>query len=202
MDDESSDVELLRRWREGDRASGSALLRRHFGGVFRYFDRHVSGADVEDLTQRTFQSCVESRDRLLDDASFRAYLFGIARKQLLKHYEWKRPRGQEVSPSGAQLRDIRTSPSGLMARADQQQLFVRAMQEVPEEYRVVLDLFFWQDRKMKEIAAQLEVPLGTVKSRLHRGKAMIKDAVEALDVERELRRSTLAELDSRAIEAP
>ncbi len=196
---EATDVELLGRWRQGDKAAANELLRRHFAAVFRYFDRHLGGTDVEDLTQKTFEAIIEVRDGLRDDASFRAYLFGIARKQLLRHFERKRPRGTEVSPSRVDIPDIRTSPSGVMVRHDQQRLFLGALRPLPDEYRVVLELFFWQDRQIPEIAAQLDVPVGTVKSRLHRGKAMLREALEAVRAEPELRASTLAELESKAI---
>ncbi len=198
---EPSDVELLQRWRAGDTTAANVLLRRHFAVVFRYFDRHVRGADVEDLTQRTFEACVEFRDRLRDDASLRAYLLGIARKQLLKHLERKRPRGHEVSPSQAPLPDIRTSPTGVLARLDQQRLFLDALAPLPPEYREVLELFFWQDRSLADIAAALGIAIGTVKSRLHRGKAALREAIAAANVDPSLRASTVAELDGRAIES-
>ncbi|MCA9704976.1 MAG: sigma-70 family RNA polymerase sigma factor [Myxococcales bacterium] len=198
--EETSDTALLQAWRAGDLHAANDLLRRHFGRIFRYFDRHVSGPEAEDLTQRTFEACVTTRDRLRDDASFRAYLLGIARKQLLRHFEYKRPRGTELPPSQLDLQDIRTSPSGVMVRHDQQRLFLDALAPLPAEYREVLELFFWQDRTMPEIAEQLGVPLGTVKSRLHRGKALLRSRIEALPVTSELRRSTLDELDSRALD--
>ena len=197
----ASDVELLTAWRAGDKSAANALLRRHFAAIFRYFDKHVHGAEVEDLTQKTFEACIETRDRLHHDASFRPYLFGIARKQLLKFYERKYPRGTQVPPSEVELRDIRTSPTGLMARMEQQRLFLRALDTLPEQYKDVLELFFWQDRKIVEITALLGIAVGTVKSRLHRGKAMLKEQLEAMRVEKEARESVLGELESRAIEA-
>ena len=198
--DATPDVELLAAWRGGDKAAGGALLRRHFPAVFRYFDRHVQGADVEDLTQRTFEACIQTRDRLREDSSFRPYLFGVARKQLLKHYERKYPRGRQVPPSEVELRDIRTSPTGLMARAEQQRLFLRALDAVPEPYREALDLFFWQDRKLVEMATMLDIALGTVKSRLHRGKAMLKEQLDAMQIEQQSRAELLSDLNSRPVE--
>jgi len=197
---EPSDVELLQRWRAGDTAAANVLLRRHFAAVFRYFDAHVRGADVEDLTQRTFEACVEFRDRLRDDASLRAYLMGIARKQLLKHLERKRPRGHEVPHSQVDLVDIRTSPTGVLARLDQQRVFLDALLPLAPEYREVIELYFWQDRKIPEIAAALEIAVGTVKSRLHRGKAAMRAAIEAMGIAPQLRAGTLGELDSRPID--
>jgi RNA polymerase sigma-70 factor (ECF subfamily) len=125
---------------------------------------------------------------------------GIARKQLLKHLERKRPRGHEVPHSQVDLVDIRTSPTGVLARLDQQRVFLDALLPLAPEYREVIELYFWQDRKIPEIAAALEIAVGTVKSRLHRGKAAMRAAIEAMGIAPQLRAGTLGELDSRPID--
>ncbi|MEM6994432.1 MAG: sigma-70 family RNA polymerase sigma factor [Myxococcota bacterium] len=196
---EPNDVELLVRWREGDKTAGNALLQRHFVSVYRFFEANIS-EDVEDLTQRTFEACIVARDRLRDDANFRAYLFGIARKQLLRHLERRYPRGTTVSPSQVVIKDVRTSPSGAVARLDQQQLFVRGLSEIPLEFKSVLELFYWEDRKIPEIAVELGIAVGTVKSRLFRGKAVLKEYILNTDVPAELAQSTVDEIERRTSE--
>ena len=86
MADAPSDVELLQAWRAGDAAAGELLVGRYFLSVHRFFSAHVQG-DVDDLTQRTFEACIQARDRMRDDAAFRGYLFGIARNQLARVFE-------------------------------------------------------------------------------------------------------------------
>ena len=76
----TDDFETLDRWRAGDRAAGNELLRRHFDGLYRFFRNKVDEG-VDDLIQRSFLACVESKDRFRKQASFRTYLFTVARHE-------------------------------------------------------------------------------------------------------------------------
>src|SRR5215210_2704749 len=81
---EPSDAELLVAWREGDRAAGEALMRRHYRSVLRFFELNASWA-ADDLAQRTFMACIERAAAVRDTEAFRAYLLGVARRQLAQH---------------------------------------------------------------------------------------------------------------------
>ena len=78
------DLELLAAWREGDPTAGNQLMERYYASVLRFFALKVP-ASAEDLAQRTFLGCVEGLERLREDASFKAFLFAVARRQLLWH---------------------------------------------------------------------------------------------------------------------
>ena len=175
--DGRDDSSLLDAWREGDAHAGNELLRRHFVAVYRFFSANLSQAgrdvDPEDLTQRTFEACITRRDAVQTD--FRAYMFGVARRLL--YLEWKRRRGSGdvITPSAAEVRDVRTSPSLAIARLDEQKVFLKALERLPAEFRAVLERFYWEERPIAEIATELGIALGTVKSRLFRGKAMLRE---------------------------
>lgn len=192
MDAEADDGALLEAWRAGDRDAGDDLLRRHFLGVFRYFSAHP-GVDAEELTQRTFEACIAARDRVRDQ--FVAYLFGIARNQLLREWERKGYRGDPISPSNVSLRDLRTSPSMRVAKLDEQMLFARGLASLPREFASVLELFFWEDRSIQEIADRLGIAPGTVKSRLFRGKALLRTWLDEGAQKADLRTGVIAMLD-------
>ncbi len=168
---EPDDAALLVAWRQGTAAAGSELLKRHFVAVYRFFAANVS--DPEEYTQQTFEACVRQREAVHTD--FRGYLFGIARNVL--NTEWRRRQKVKgnVPPSQAEIRDVRTSPSAAVARLDQQRWVLAMMARLPEEYRAVVEMFYWEDQPLAEIASRLAIPLGTVKSRLFRGKALLKD---------------------------
>jgi RNA polymerase sigma factor (sigma-70 family) len=185
----AEDSTLLEAWRAGDRDAGDDLLRRHFLSVFRYFSSHP-GVDAEEMTQRTFEACIAARDRVRDQ--FVAYLFGIARNQLLREWERKGYRGEPVSPSNVSLRDLRTSPSMRVAKLDEQMLFAKGLATLPREFASVLELFFWEDRSIQEIADKLGIAAGTVKSRLHRGKALLRTWLDAVPQSAELRTGAIA----------
>ncbi|MEM6996540.1 MAG: sigma-70 family RNA polymerase sigma factor [Myxococcota bacterium] len=190
------DATLLEAWRAGDGSAATELLRRHFIAVYRFFTANLSasgrGADADDLTQRTFEACIKRRDAVAGD--FRGYLFGVARNQL--YDEWRRRKGGAAvqSPSEAAIRDVRTSPSAAVARLDEQRLFIGIVETLPDEYRSVVELYFWEDRPVADIARQLGVPVGTVKSRLFRGRAMLRDGLLCSGAPEELRSLALARL--------
>src|SRR5215207_6613668 len=79
-----SDAELLESWAQGENDAATELVGRYYRSVFRFFDLRV-GWLAEDLTQRTFLACVESRARLRNADSFRPFLFAIARGLLINH---------------------------------------------------------------------------------------------------------------------
>jgi RNA polymerase sigma factor (sigma-70 family) len=200
LSQETHDAELLDAWRDGDVDAGDELLKRHFVAVYRFFSANLApsgrGADPEDLTQRTFEACIARRDRVETD--FRAYLFGVARRQLYLEWKQRKARGEVMSPSDAAVRDVRTSPSAAVARLEDQKLFLRALEELPLEFRAVLELFFWEDRPIAGIAEELGIALGTVKSRLHRGKAMIGQVLRELNAPERVRAAAIRQLDERA----
>ena len=73
------DSELIAAWRCGDAAAGQALFARHFDGLYRFF-RTKCGDDADELVQATLLACVSARAQFRGEASFRTYLFAIARQ--------------------------------------------------------------------------------------------------------------------------
>jgi len=197
----TTDKELLDAWREGDTRAGEILLERHLMEVYRFFQSQLRqsglGADPEDLAQRTFEACVTGRDRVHTD--FRGYLFGIARHELRREWQRRRARGEVITPSMAGVLDGRTSPSGVVARSQERQAFLRAIDDLPAEHAAVLLRFYWEDRSIQEIAHELGIAVGTVKSRLFRGKAQVRDRLLELDMPSDLRTATERRLVSRKI---
>lgn len=194
---ERTDLELLEAWRAGESRAGDELVGRYVDPVVRYFQSHLRdsprGTEPRDLAQRTFEACIAGRDRVHTD--FRGYLFGIARHELMR--EWKRRRvgGDVVSPSEAGLRYDGTSPSRAVARVDEQRLLLELLQTLPVEYSAVLVRFFWEEHAIAEIARDLGIAPGTVKSRLHRGKALLKEKLLETALPADVRESTARRLE-------
>lgn len=188
----SDDADLLELWRQDDRPAGDELVRRYFLPVRRFFMAHP-GVDADELTQRTFAACVAARDR--DYGSFGAYLFGIARNQLLREWNRLRIHGERAPAVSQEMAGMITSPSMRVARLDLQQLFVRGLATLPREFAVVLEQFYWDDRSIPEISAALNIAVGTVKSRLFRGKALLRDWLAAAKEPEALRSGTIALLE-------
>jgi RNA polymerase sigma-70 factor (ECF subfamily) len=187
-----SDFELLEAWRGGDQAAGNRLVRRHFDSIYGFFESKLNEG-VDDLTQRTFLGCVEARQRIRPDSSFRAYLFGIARKQLLRRFDELRRDGRLDQYESRSARE--SSPSRVVARHQQEKVLLSALRRLPLDLQIAIELFYWEELPIADIAAVLEIPAGTVKSRLFRAKELLRETIEAMELSPDLRESTIHDLE-------
>ena len=162
---------------QGDDEAGNALVQRHFPVVFRFFRSKVT-ENVEDLAQRTFLGCVESADSYRGTASFRAFVLGIARRQLLAYLRARYRREAVFDPATQSVQDFATpsgrSPSAVMAARDDERVLVAALRRLPVDFQIAIELFYWEELPIDEIAHVLEVAVGTVKSRLARSRDMLR----------------------------
>jgi len=173
-----ADVALLERWRAGDRRAGSTLVARHFAALHRFFSNKAAG-HAEDLVQQTFVACVETRDAFRGESTFRAYLFGLARMQLYTHYR-KNARRQSVDFTTASARDMGASPTAVVAQREEERLLMSALQHVPLEQQIALELTYWEELTAREISSVLGIPEDTVSSRVRRGKGHLRKALAVL----------------------
>ncbi|HWB77775.1 MAG TPA: sigma-70 family RNA polymerase sigma factor [Nannocystaceae bacterium] len=197
----ANELELLQRWRDGDAEAGEQLLARHFVGVRKFFAARLT-ADCDELAQRTFLAFIANRDTMRDDAAMRAFLFGIARKQLARYLEEKDRAAQHVPLSQASFL-AHSSPEGAFSRAEQQRMVAEAIAAIDPEVRQCVELFYVYGYKVGEISETCELPLGTVKSRLFRGRAALKATLARLRSDSVLRDATVQALDeaSRELDA-
>jgi RNA polymerase sigma factor (sigma-70 family) len=184
-----SDLELLERWRGGDAAAGEDLFERHFDAVVRFF-RNKTDEAAEDLVQQTFLGCMRGQQRFRGDASFRTYLFVVAHNVLKNHYRRRGRAEAEVDFSVSSVFDLAPSPSLIVARRQEHQRLLEGLRRIPLELQVALELHYWEGLSATEIGIVLELPAGTVKTRLRRAKQLVRERMDAL-----------AALDSPAPEA-
>jgi RNA polymerase sigma-70 factor (ECF subfamily) len=173
----TADGELLRAWRAGDRAAGDALIGAHFASVCRFF-RTKLGDDVEDLIQQTFLDLLAAASPVVN---VRATLFTIARRRLFDHLRTRYQRDIVELVTSISVADLGTSPSTAVARSEQQRLLHEALQHIPLDHRIALELAYWEDLSGPEIAEILDIPEHTVRSRLSRARQALREQVEALD---------------------
>lgn len=189
-----TDHELLQAWGEGDAAAGNQLVRRHFDSVARFFRGKVDEG-AADLIQRTFLGCLEARHRIADVASFRAYLLGIARHQLMEHLRKRHREEQRLRRMEISLHDLGETPTRAIAMREEQKVLLAALRRLPLGIQMALELSYWEQLSEKEIASVLDIPQGTVKSRLFRGREMLRTHIAELAQSPALLESTLAGLD-------
>lgn len=191
----ATDLELLHDWRAGDESAGQQLFERHFESVYRFFCNKVA-RDVDDLVQETFLGCVGAKHRFREDASFRTFLFAIARKVLLKYRERWAPKDGGEEFHASRVADLEVSPTQIVVESEEQALLLRALRRLPLELQIALELYYWEGMPSKDVAEVLELPHGTVRSRLRRGRERVREIVDELAHNPQLRTSTLGNFDS------
>jgi RNA polymerase sigma factor (sigma-70 family) len=190
--EDASDFELLGAWAQGDAAAGDDLVRRHYTSVKRFFDVKITPV-AEDLTQRTFLACVESLDRLHQADSFKAYLFGIARNQLLLHL--RQSSRLEARHRAFDGPEPKTSMSMVVARREEEHLLLMVLGTLPTDLQIAVELFYWESMRTSEIARVLEIPVSTVTSRLARARELLKRDIYELGAAPKVRDSLISNLE-------
>jgi RNA polymerase sigma-70 factor (ECF subfamily) len=169
------DADLVARARQGEEEAFAELVRRHERPVYNLAYRMLGRAeDARDAAQDAFVSCYRNLRRFRGDAAFATWLHRIAvnacydilRKRRVEPVELDEGLGEAASGDHAD----QTSDA-----VDVQ----RALARVPAEFRAVMILHDVQGLPYEDIAAALEVPVGTVKSRLHRGRVALGEALGA-----------------------
>lgn len=189
------DHTLLERWSGGDREAGSQLLERHFPSLHRFFGNKVSSLqDVEDLVQQTLMACVGARETYRRDASFRTFLFAIARNTLLKHLRGRRSL-DTLDAQGVSLADCGMGVSSVVRARREQRLLLRALRHIPIDSQVVLEMHYWEPMQAKEIAQVLGETVPAVRGRLRKAKAQLLEALEQLARNPDEYRSTVDGID-------
>jgi RNA polymerase sigma-70 factor (ECF subfamily) len=180
-----SEVAQLRR---GDLDALAAMVSRYQNRLYRYLLRLVrQPADAEDLFQQTWVRVAERIRQYDPQRNFDAWLFSVARNLAIDHLRRVRPDSLDEPASGeiegetkaARLvSKDRPAIDGILERERAGQV-ESALEELPVTYREVLTLRFEEEMKLEEIAAVLEIPLSTVKTRLRRSLGRMRMTMRA-----------------------
>lgn len=170
-----TDSELLRRCRGGDDEAWTELVRRHTRKVFSIAYRFCGRVEeAEDLTQEIFVKVYQRLDRYQSaDGAFGAWLSAVSRNHAIDHYRRGREERLHQIDAPLDLERLATSGAGQQKRLERQERvdFVRrGIRALPRDLREPLILCDLQGLSYDEIAQQLSVPLGTVKSRINRAR--------------------------------
>lgn len=194
-----ADSDLLAAWSDGDKEAGRILFGRHYEAVARFF-RNKVGAAAPDLVQKTFLGCLESLAGFQGTGSFRSFLFAVAYRQLCKHYRANAVERDRFDLGTVTAFDLDPTPSRVLAKHREQRLLLEGLRRIPIEFQTVLELHYWEQMSASEIARALEAPLGTMKSRIRRGRALLQAQITALAGSPAELGSTLGNLEGWAAE--
>lgn len=177
--DPTSDRELLRAWKGGDRSAGATLFERHYDSVARFFVNKL-GTDCDDVIQATFLGCVEAIERFRGEASFRTLLFAIARNQLYKHLDALTRTRARFDSATVSLAELGPSVVTLMGERREHQLLLTALRRLPVDAQMMLELHYWEGLPVREIAVVFDAPINTVKTRMRRARLRLEQELERL----------------------
>ena len=178
------DGDLLRGLRDGDENCFLQLYQRYQGIVFR-FVLHMTGSRsaAEDVTQEVFMDLIRNVGRY-DSARgpFRAFLLGMARNHVLRTFEGGRlwTDLDETSLKGSCAAANKVDPEGEFDRNDWIDRVRRAVLTLPAGYREAVVLCDLNEMNYAEVAEALGCAVGTVRSRLHRGRALLAHKLKPL----------------------
>jgi RNA polymerase sigma-70 factor (ECF subfamily) len=173
---------LIRRAAAGDRAAAEECIRAYQAQLYSYILRLSGRPDVaEDIVQEAFVRVLTNLDRFDDRYRFSTWLFTIARRLYVNAMQKLKPI-YESDIVGAWQGGGARPESGMIGSEitrNARDEIQRALQELPADQREVVVLFHQFDWPIVRIAEHMEMPEGTVKSHLHRGRKRLRAMLEA-----------------------
>jgi len=181
------DEGLIRRCQAGDQRAFEDLVRKHQDRVYNLAYRLTDDADeAEDVTQEAFLRAFRNLESFEGGSSFYTWIYRITINVAIsrRRHDAVRPKpaslgGQENGRPVAREDPASPDPSEAAQREEVRQIVGRAIAQLDAEHRVLVVLRDIEGRDYGEIAEVLDCPLGTVKSRLHRARCLLRDALAA-----------------------
>ncbi len=151
------------------------LIDAHYDGLYRYaFRLSGSSADAEDLTQETFRKALARLPQLRDAGKARAWLYRILRNEYLHRVrDDQRHRTVPLDAVG----DLAEKAPAELHEIDPARL-QQALAELDESFRTPIILFYFEEFSYRDIADQMDLPIGTVMSRLARAKSHLRTRLQ------------------------
>lgn len=174
-----ADEELITRSKAGDEASFGEFVRRHMPAVHRWMARAVGEDDADDLTQDVFLRAYRGLPRFRAQAPPRAWLAAIADNAIKNRYR-SRSRFRRIfapdppADSLASRASTETDPEENARAGESRQTVLGALRKLPIDFRLPVVLRDLEEWSYEEIAVSLELPIGTVKSRIARGRGQLR----------------------------
>ncbi len=174
MDQELTDSELVAGCREGDDECWRALVERYSRYVYAISVQafRLGEQDADDVFQEVFARAYEHLGRLRDDSALRPWLAQLTRRlciDTLRSASRERPAGEALEPEGA---------DDTIEQLDEALAVHEAMRTLPEHCAEILDRFFSRDESYRTIGEALELPSGTVASRISRCLIRLRGELE------------------------
>jgi RNA polymerase sigma-70 factor (ECF subfamily) len=173
-----AEIRLVRRLQRGDRAACRELIAKHHAAVYGFLRSLGAGHETaEDLTQQTYAKVWEKVGTLRQVGSLRSWILTIARNELLQAARRRQP---DLEPR-AELPSIPDPQPGaltLLEEAERDRRLREAVHRLDSPLLEAVSLHYFQDLSLREVGRVLEIPVGTVKSRLHRALGILQTLLD------------------------
>jgi RNA polymerase sigma-70 factor (ECF subfamily) len=169
---EPLDHELMEKIKAEEEDAFALLIRRHQSPLLNFFHRLGANSDAEDLVQEVFLRLYRYRDRYAHSAKFTTFLYTLARRAWADRWR-KRQRIERIEERAR--KEMPAESDGNLGRTRDTLDAQQALTQLPEKLRIVLVMSLYQGLRYDEIAAALEIPTGTVKSRVFLALRRLKE---------------------------
>lgn len=182
QDDLARDLDLLRRWRAGDRAAGNLLVKRHYAPLRRFLSGKIGDDDARVIAQDAFLALCENLDRFEGYSSFRSYLFGIGRWKLIEYIRRHRRGGGTFDPARESVTDLKLDArlSSIFGVRQREHWVMLAFRSLPVDEQLLISLKSYKELTSREIAEILEIRPSQVEGRLNRARKKLRQSVDRL----------------------
>lgn len=190
----SDDLELLRRWREGDDAAGETLIRAHYPAVFRLVLREVGGASdlAADLTQAVFETVLDKRDDIMSNVG--GYLRGIARRKVQAHFRKKKEKDEDLTVS--RLMESAVGAVSVLMQDENNRLLARALRSLSAEDQMYMYWMYVEELSQNAIAERVGLTRSQVNGKISRAREKLRRELEALAASERQRSAVIGGFDT------
>jgi RNA polymerase sigma-70 factor (ECF subfamily) len=195
---EQTDAVLVQRTLRGETAAYNSLVQKYQRQVYNLSYRMLNSAeDAGDMVQETFIRAFGALASFRQDASFLTWLYKIASNLCIDLLRSRKSKGAlsldvELEEGREPAADRSCSPEDAAVRGAVSEIVQKAVMNLPERYRIVVVMRHLQGMSVEEIANQLELPSGTVKTHLFRAREMLRERLRTvLDMEPDERKQTV-----------
>jgi RNA polymerase sigma-70 factor (ECF subfamily) len=191
LDPSPTDGELIARVLAGDQGAYAVLVERHSDLVYAIVSRIVlNEADAADVAQEAFVRAYHALGRFRGDSKFSSWLYRIAVNRSLTHLKRTKRRAAVLDPTSGARAEVEASlgappesPDEAVLKDERRATVRAAVSQLPPRYRAVVTLFYLEEKSYREVAEILGIPMGTLKTHLHRARALLKEALTDRDTE-------------------
>ena len=181
-----SDEDLARLCQQDDHKAFTVIVDRYKHKIHWLVRRMVGSADVEDLTQEVFLRVYQAIPRFQGRSTFRTWIYRIARNLCLTELQRRGRRGEHVSleeEGEEKVHRLLPEPQKGLEEEIERRDFCRSVwalvEKLPTHHRTALTLFYVQQVRYEEIADIMDIPMGTVKTYIHRARLRLRDLLLA-----------------------